>query len=57
MIQKSNTMIVDTNNFTQVTDDMCYNNPKKYKGKNISITGFVYRDDTVSKNEFAVSNK
>ena len=51
---ENNAMVVDTNNFTQVTDDMCYNDPNKYKGKKISITGFVYRDDTVSKNEFVV---
>lgn len=51
---EGNTIVVDTNNFTQVTDDMSYNDPNKYKGKSISITGFVYRDDTVSKNEFVV---
>lgn len=51
----TNRLIVDTNNFTNISDDMCYNDPDKYKGKTIEITGFIYRDETIAKNEFVVA--
>ncbi|AYD39541.1 TIGR03943 family protein [Clostridium fermenticellae] len=52
---RDNVMTIDGKNFTHITDDICYNNPNKYKGKNVIITGFVFRDDTTSKNEFLIA--
>jgi putative membrane protein len=51
-ISKDSDLVVDTNNFTQVTDDILYSDSQKYKGKLITITGFVYKDTTLSSNEF-----
>jgi len=45
---------VTTSNFTHITEDIMYNNPNNYIGEKINITGFVYRDETTSKNEFVV---
>jgi len=47
--------VITSNNFTHITDDIMYINTNKYIGQKISITGFVYKDATTSKNEFVVS--
>lgn len=52
---KDNTLVIDGKNFTQITDDICYNSPNKYEGRRVTITGFVYRDDSKLKNEFLVA--
>ena len=45
---------VTSSNFTHITDDIMYINTNKYMGQKIKITGFVYKDETTSKNEFVV---
>ncbi|OBR90118.1 putative two-component membrane permease complex subunit [Clostridium ragsdalei P11] len=52
---KDNILVVDGKNFTHIADDICYNNPSKYKGKDIVITGFVFRDGTNSKDKFLIA--
>lgn len=52
---KDNTLVIDGNNCTHIVDDICYNNSDKYKDKKVAITGFVYKNDTNSKNEFLIS--
>jgi putative membrane protein len=53
--EPTNALIINGKNFTHITDDLTYNNPNKYKGKEVVITGFVYRDNSYSKNQFLIS--
>lgn len=54
-IQKDNVIVIDGKNFTYITDDICYNNSNKYKGRNVIITGFVFRDTANSKDKFLIA--
>lgn len=48
-------LVIDSSNFSEITDDIMYSAADKYKGKTITITGFVYRDETFSKKEFVAA--
>lgn len=48
-------ILVDDSNFTKIMNDMIYNKPEKYKGRKISITGFIYKDNSTLKNEFVIA--
>ena len=54
-IDKSNNLIKLTNdNFSDITNEISYN-LSKYKGKKITLTGFVYRDEHFPKNIFVTA--
>ncbi|MBC8061607.1 MAG: TIGR03943 family protein [Clostridiaceae bacterium] len=54
-IDNENSLLeVNNNNFIDITDGVMNTNTDKYIGQKINITGFVYRDETTSKNEFIV---
>lgn len=54
-VSNENTLLeVNSSNFTHITDEIMYTNTDKYIGQKINITGFVYKDETTSKNEFVV---
>ncbi|MDT8719466.1 TIGR03943 family protein [Clostridium sp. 19966] len=48
-------LFVNDSNFTSVTDDIIYSDPNKYKGKKLTITGFVYKSNDMGKNEFLIA--
>lgn len=52
---QNNEIVIDSSNFTHLVNDICNSEPNKYKGKKITITGFVYRDETIGKNEFLIA--
>lgn len=54
-LNKNNSLIKFTNdNFSDMTNEISYN-LNKYKGKKITISGFVYRDDHFPKNIFVTA--
>lgn len=53
----SGDLIIDSSNFSSMMDDITYSNPDKYKGKNVTIKGFIYRDGTFLKNEFVIARQ
>ena len=50
---KDNVINVNTKNFVFSLDEIL-DNPDKYVGQEIEITGFVYKDKTLKENEFIV---
>ncbi|WP_234124109.1 TIGR03943 family putative permease subunit [Clostridium hydrogenum] len=50
----SNLITLTDSNFSDMTNEISYN-LNKYKGKEITISGFVYKDEHFPKNTFAIS--
>lgn len=50
---QNNVIQVSLNNFVHSLDEIL-GNPNKYQGKEIEISGFVYKDKTLKENEFIV---
>lgn len=48
---QDNTIIMDETNFVKCVEEIS-NNPLKYVGKEITITGFVFKDSNFNSNEF-----
>lgn len=47
------TIIINRENYVSSLDEIL-NNPLKYDGKNVEISGFIYRDDTLNEHEFVI---
>lgn len=52
----SNTLKLNDSNYLDILGKI-FANPDSYKDKNISIDGFIYRDKTLSKNEFVLGRE
>ena len=48
---QDDTIVIDDSNFVKWIDTI-YNDPSKYEGKKITVTGFVFRDKQFKDNEF-----
>lgn len=48
---QGDTIVVEDNNFVKWVQEI-YNNPEKYNGKKITVTGFVFKDKQFNSNEF-----
>jgi putative membrane protein len=48
---QGDTVVMDDNNFVNWVQEI-YNNPSKYEGKKIEVTGFVFKDKQFKSNEF-----
>ena len=53
-LKENNTIVVDNSNFLYSISEVA-NNYKKYQGKGIRISGFIYRNPTMNKDQFVIA--
>lgn len=51
----SSDLLVNENNFALVTGDILCSAPNKFEGRKITITGFVYKNNNMPKNQFYIA--